>query len=189
MLRQRPDPAVPRAMTNLIDQEVFRHLSMDPRHSRYVMRIVGATWTPPATDDDLGIPLRRWDRRSEGTSNYVRVLDLGATPADREAIRLGPEALEDVMPSGLHRPARHRLSGGNDAVITMNDAMYIGTDSNDPDLRTGLYTLKNLLTVSLVAIPGQTSATVQQAIIDHCEEMRYPLRRARRSTTAERHGY
>jgi len=173
MLRQRPDPAIPTRDDNLIDQEVFRHLSMDPRHSRYVMRIVGATWTPPAPDDDLGIPLRRWDRRSEGTSNYVRVLDLEAVPAQREEIRLGPEALEDVMPSGLRRPARHRLSGGNDAVITMNDAMYIGADSNDPDLRTGLYTLKNLLNVSLVAIPGQTSPTVQQAVIDHCEEMRY----------------
>jgi phage tail sheath protein FI len=173
MLRQRPDPAVPTRDDNLIDQEIFRHLSMDPRHSRYIMRLVGATWTPPATDDDLGIPLRRWDRRSEGTANYVRVLDLEPVAAQREAIRLGPEALEDVMPSGLRRPARHRLSGGNDAVVTMNDAMYIGADSNDPDLRTGLYTLKNLLNVSLVAIPGQTSATIQQALIDHCEEMRY----------------
>ena len=92
MLRQQPDPAVPTRDENLLDQEVFRHLSMDPRHSRYVMRIIGATWTPGNPDDDLGIPLRRWDRRSEGASDYVRVLDLEANPADREAIRLGPEA-------------------------------------------------------------------------------------------------
>jgi hypothetical protein len=173
MLRQRPDPAVPTRDDDLLDQEVFRHLSMDPRHSRYVMRLVGATWTVGNPVDDLNLPLRRWDRRSEGASSYVRVLDLEASGAAREAIRLGPEALVDVMPSGLQRPARHPFGGGNDAVVMMNDAMYAGTDSNEPDLRTGIYTMKNLLNVSLVAIPGQASAALQQALIDHCEEMRY----------------
>ena len=177
MLRQRPDPAVPTRNDTLLDQELFRHLSMDPRHSRYVMRIVGATWAPGSATDDLGIPLRRWDLRSEGSSAYVRVNDLGA-PADREAIRLGPEALVDVMPSGLTRIARHPLGeppfvAGDDAVALMNDALYVGADNNEPTLRTGLYTLKNLQNVSLVAIPGQTGAALQQALIDHCEEMRY----------------
>lgn len=173
MLRQRPDPAVPTRDDNLLDQEVFRHLSMDPRHSRYVMRAVGATWTPGNTTDDLGIALRRSDRRSEGTSNYVRVLDLESNAAAREAIRLGPEALVDVMPSGLQRPARHKLDGGNDAVVMMGDGMYAGQDNAEPELRTGLHTLKSLLNISLVAVPGQTSAPLQQAVIDHCEEMRY----------------
>lgn len=173
MLRQRPDPAVPTRDDNLHDQEVFRHLSMDPRHSRYAMRAVGATWATGNTADDLGIPLRRSDRRSEGTSNYVRVLDLESNAAAREAIRLGPEALVDVMPSGLQRPARHKLDGGNDAVVMMADGMYVGQDNAEPELRTGLYTLKSLLNVSLVAVPGQTSAPLQQAVIDHCEDMRY----------------
>jgi hypothetical protein len=129
MLRQRPDPAVPTRNDNLLDQELFRHLSMDPRHSRYVMRIVGATWTPGSATDALDIPLRRWDRRSEGSSAYIRVNDLGA-PTDREAIRLGPEALVDVMPSGLTRIARHPLgeppfTAGDDAVALMDDAMYV----------------------------------------------------------------
>lgn len=177
MLRQRPDPAVPTRNDTLLDQELFRHLSMDPRHSRYVMRIAGATWTPGSATDNLGIPLRRWDLRSEGSSGYVRVNDLGAV-AEREAIRLGPEALVDVMPSGLTRIARHPLgeppfTAGDDAVALMNDAMYVGVDNNEPTLRTGLNTLKNLQNVSLVAIPGQTGAALQQALIDHCEEMRY----------------
>ncbi|WP_413935796.1 phage tail sheath family protein [Nitrospira sp. BLG_1] len=177
MLRQRPDPAVPTRNDTLLDQELFRHLSMDPRHSRYVMRIVGATWTLGNATDDLGIPLRRWDLRSEGASAYVRVNDLGAL-ADREAIRLGPEALVDVMPSGLTRIARHPLgelpfTAGDDAVALMNDPMYVGADNSEPTLRTGLYTLKNLQNVSLVAIPGQTGAALQQAVVDHCEEMRY----------------
>ena len=178
MLRQRPDPAVPTRNDTLLDQELFRHVSMDPRHSRYVMRIVGATWILGSATDDLGIPLRRWDLRSEGASAYVRVNDLAAAPADREAIRLGPEALVDVMPSGLTRIARHPLgeppfTAGDDAVALMNDPMYVGADNSEPTLRTGLYTLKNLQNVSLVAVPGQTGAALQQAVVDHCEEMRY----------------
>ena len=181
MLRQRPDPAVPSRNDTLLDQELFRHLSMDPRHSRYVMRIVGATWTPGSATDDLAIPLRRWDLRSEGSSAYIRIYDLAndpIAPANPEAIRLGPEALIDVMPSGLMRIARHPLgespfTAGDDAVALMNDAMYIGADNNEPTLRTGLHTLKNLQNVSLVAMPGQTGAALQQAVIDHCEEMRY----------------
>lgn len=130
MLRQRPDPAVPSRNDTLLDQELFRHLSMDPRHSRYVTSIVGATWTPGNTTDDLGIPLRRWDLRSEGSSAYVRVNDLGI-PAVQESIRLGQEALVDILPSGLSRIARHPLgeppfTAGDDAVALMNDALYVG---------------------------------------------------------------
>jgi len=174
MLRQRPDPTAPVRDENLLDQEVFRQLSMDPRHSRYVERIVGATYTPGNPDDDAQPPnpVRRWDRRSEGASWYVRVSDLAAGAA-REAIRVGPEALIDILPSGLQRPARHRLADGDDLVGSMGDAMYRGADSTEPEQRTGLYTLKNLNTVSLVSVPGQVSASLQQSIIDHCEEMRY----------------
>jgi len=174
MLRQRPDPTAPIRDENLLDQEVFRQLSMDPRHSRYIERIIGSTYTPGNANDDAQPPnpVRRWDRRSEGASWYVRVLDQAAGPA-REAIRVGPEALIDVMPSGLQRPARHRLSEGDDFVASMDDAMYRGVDSTEPEHRTGLYTLKNLLTVSLVAIPGQVTGPLQQSVIDHCEEMRY----------------
>lgn len=172
-LRQRPDPAVPTRNDNLLDQEVFRHLSMDPRHSRYVERIVGVGFVPGAAFDDAGNPIRRWDGRSEGASNYIRVRDLEAVFADRQAIRLGPEALTDVLPSGLLRPARLPMRGGSDAVALMGDAMYLGADSNEPALRSGLFTLKNPQNISLIAIPGQTTAALQQAMIDQCEAERY----------------
>lgn len=175
MLRRRPDPATPSRDDELLDQEVFRHVSMDPRHSRYVERLIGVTFTPGSDTDDNGEPVRRSDRRSEGASSYVRVRDLAAPApsAAREAIRLGPEPLEDRMPSGLVRPARLALAGGDDQVAAMDDAMYIGLDSNEPTHRTGLQTLRNLQTVSLVSVPGQTGAILQQAVIDHCELMRY----------------
>lgn len=175
MLRRRPDPATPSRDEDLLDQEVFRHVSMDPRHSRYVERLVGVTYTPGGDTDDNGEPVRRSDRRSEGASAYVRVRDLAAPAPStaREAIRLGPEPLQDVLPSGLVRPARLALAGGDDQVPAMGDAMYVGTDSNEPTHRTGLQTLRNLLTVALVSVPGQTGAFLQQAVIDHCELMRY----------------
>ncbi|MFO1322796.1 MAG: phage tail sheath subtilisin-like domain-containing protein [Burkholderiales bacterium] len=175
MLRQRPDPATPTRDDNLLDQEVFRFLTMDPRHSRYVERILGATFTPgSATDDGVNpLPLRRSDHRSEGESAYVRVHDYAPDDATRHAIRIGPEGLVDILSSGLPRPARHRLAGGRDNVTLMGDAMYRGLDNTEPALRTGLYTLKNLLTVALVAVPGQQTPALQQAVIDHCEEMRY----------------
>jgi hypothetical protein len=177
LLQAAPDPAVPSRNDDIVDRELFRHLSMDPRHSRYVERIVGSTWDDTQPNDDLGRPLRRWDRRSEGESAYLRVHDIDA---GRERVRLGPEALVDVLPSGSTRPARHRLGGGDDAatlgddsVATMTDAMYLGVDDREPERRTGIFAWKSVDTISLVAAPGQTTTAVQQALIDHCEEQRY----------------
>jgi hypothetical protein len=176
LLRRRPDPTTPSRDDNLLDQEIFRNLSMDPRHSRYVERMVGVTYTPGSDTDDRDEAVRRSDRRSEGASVYVRVRDPRSdtgSALDPFAIRLGPETLVDVLPSGLTRPARLPLSGGDDNVAGMDDAMYRGADSNEPAHRTGLFSLKNLLNVSLVSIPGQTAPLLQQSVIDHCEELRY----------------
>jgi hypothetical protein len=180
LLQAAPNPAVPSRNEDILDREVLRHLSMDPRHSRYFERVVGSTFTDGDPADDLGRPLRRSDRRSEGVSAYVRVHDLGTTATAREGVRLGPETLVDVLPSGLVRPARHRLgegeddaARGDDSVATMTDGMYIGIDDREPEKRTGIYAFKNIDTISLVAAPGQPTAAVQQALIDHCEEQRY----------------
>ena len=83
----------------MIDLETFRSLSLDPRHSNYIEKVIGATDGPE----------RRWDHRPEGASLYVRVKDLAASPADAEAVRVGPEALVDVLPDGRTVPARLRL--------------------------------------------------------------------------------
>jgi hypothetical protein len=55
----------------------------------------------------------------------------------------------------------------------MSNDPYLGDDNIEPRLRTGLASLRNLQEVSLVAIPGQTDAALQTAIINHCELMRY----------------
>ena len=62
-LFRQPDPAMPSRNETILDSEVFRYLSMDPRHSRYVQDIIG----------DINGALRISDRRPEGESRYIRV--------------------------------------------------------------------------------------------------------------------
>jgi uncharacterized protein len=101
----------------------------------------------------------------------VRLVDRRTT--GQEAVNLGPELLTDRLPSGLVRPARHPLAGGADSLATLADAVFIGTDDREPENRTGIAALKNIDDISIVACPGQTAVPVQQALINHCEELRY----------------
>ncbi len=162
LLRQ-PDPAMPSRNNNVIDFEVFRHLSMDPRHSRYLETVIGP----------IDGELRLSDRRPVGDSSYIRVLDSANTQTETEVVRLGPEALADVLPDGRAQAARMALRGGDDSIPTVNDNTYIGVDDREPENRTGLYSLKNKDNISIVAVPGRTSAQIQGALITHCELMRY----------------
>jgi hypothetical protein len=173
LLRQR-DPANPARNTIAIDREAFPNLSLDRRHSRYFERIIGSTWnltSSATTDDDRGRPLRRADRRSEGESQYVRVSDLGF--ATSTGFRPGPVATYAPRPGGTPRLHLLPLDLGNDALGALSDLTYIGDDNVEPEQRTGLYTLRNIEEISIVAAPGRTSAPMQNALINHCELMRY----------------
>jgi len=173
LLRQ-PDPALPTRNTQTIDSESFRTLSLDPRHSRYIHKVIGTTWPTPSpnwTDDDSQ-PLRIVDNRSQGSSQYIRVRDL-ATGSAQNAIRLGPEFLVDTTPDGRQVPARLPLLDGDDQIGSLNDATYIGNDAQEPRDRMGLAALKNIDEISIVAAPGRTGATIQNAVLTHCELQRY----------------
>jgi len=165
LLLRQPDPATPSRNEQVIDREVFRNLSLDPRHSNYVEKVIGA----------IDGPLRRWDHRPEGASLYIRVQDLAASAADAEATRLGPETLVDRLPDGRRVPARLRLETviGDDAIGSLTDGHFLGDDNVDPEQRTGLQSLRNIEEISIVSVPGQVSARLQQGVIDHCELMRY----------------
>ncbi|HET8756064.1 MAG TPA: phage tail sheath subtilisin-like domain-containing protein, partial [Solirubrobacteraceae bacterium] len=171
-LARQPDPANPSRNNQAIDREVFANLSLDPRHSSYFQRVIGCTWAlanPAATLDDMGRPLRREDRRSEGASAYVRVLDL----APVNGLRAGPVASYEQRPGSTPRLILLPLANGNDQLGSVDDTTYIGTDDPNPELRTGLYTLRNVEEISIVAAPGRTSVATQAALINHCELMRY----------------
>src|SRR5262249_6300174 len=94
-----PDPAFPGRERVADAAEVFRSLSMDRRHSRYVHKVLGTTWDAGATAVKDGNTLRLVDRRSRGESRYVRVFDIG-TATDKTAVRLGLEVLTDTLPDG-----------------------------------------------------------------------------------------
>jgi len=177
LLRQ-PDPANPARNGVAIDREVFANLSLDFRHSRYFQRVIGTTWdlanAAAAFDDAPGEPrpLRRSDRRSEGESSYVRVADLvaGAT-----GLRTGPQADYELRPGSPPRLILLPLSGGHDALDTLEagEVTFIGADDPNPELRSGLHALRNVEEISIVAAPGRTSAAMQGALIAHCELLRY----------------
>ncbi|MGO9885424.1 MAG: phage tail sheath family protein [Solirubrobacteraceae bacterium] len=163
LLRQ-PDPANPsRNETVLPNVELFRYLSMDPRHSRFAEAVIGA----------INGPLQVSDRRPEGESWYIRVADRAPNLAAQLEIRLGPETLSDVLPDGRLRAARHPLRQGNDSIGTLTDAAYVGVDDPTPENRTGLQSLRNVEEISIVACPGRTGSQIQLSLIEHCELMRY----------------
>ena len=168
LLLRQPDTLNPSRNDEVVDRESFRHLSMDPRHSRYVERVLGAADPASAVYE-----LRDSDRRPTGESAYVRVQDLAPDDAARQSVRLGPEVLVDVLPSGQRRPARHRLAGGDDALVALTDATYEGADAPEPENRTGLHSLRNVQNVSIVAIPGQSRPALRSLLVAHCETERY----------------
>lgn len=161
LLRQ-PDSLMPSRNDTILNTEVFRYLSMDPRHSRYVQRVIG----------DINGPRRLSDRRPEGESWYIRVNDINPGTG----VRLGPEPLIDILPDGRRRPARHPMGDivrGNDSIGTLTNNDYIGLDDPNPENRTGLHSLRNIEEISIIACPGRIDTDIHNALINQCELLRY----------------
>ena len=139
--------------TRMIVSQTHRNLATDPRHSRYIVKVLGPI---PTADTPL-----RADGRTEGESDLIRSAE-GLTSAHAStAIRTGSSA------------SSSSLSGGNDNEGSINDNTYAGQDDINPQSRTGLFVLKNIEEVSIVAIPGRTNQPLQEKVINHCELMRY----------------
>ena len=129
-----------------VESETFERLSLAATHPRNALAIVGS-WNTASDTPSLG-----------GGSNLIR-LALPGAPAP-----LGSMFLHELPMF---------LSGGDDDATGVTDDTYIGTPSDDPVGRTGIQALQNEPSISLVAAPGQTSVAVQNALINHCELMRY----------------
>lgn len=128
------------------ESEVFDRLSLASEHPRYALTIIG-----------------RWDTATHtpsesGASTLIRLVD-------------DADGTTRVMPL-IHGIGR-LLDGGTDDVGGVGDDEYIGVAAQDPDARTGIQALENEPAISIVAVPGQTSVSVQKALIAHCEKMRY----------------
>lgn len=167
------DPARPYRANTVIAEETFAQLSMDPRHSRYVHKVIGTTWTSGQPEDEDDNPLRLWDRRSEGESRFIRIADTANTENEQHEIRVGPEALTTTLPDTREVPVLRRLAGGSDSLGTLGADHFRGNSSNQPESRTGIESLRNEEDISIVSCPGVTDPAIVQALIIHCERMRY----------------
>lgn len=128
------------------ESETFDRLSLASEHPRYALTQVGS-----------------WDTATDRPS------DSGGS----NLIRLSDEANATTRLLPLIAGVSRYLDGGDDDVAGVDDAAYVGTAAEDPANRTGIQALENEPTLSIVAVPGQTSVTVQKALVAHCDRMRY----------------
>jgi uncharacterized protein len=157
----RVNPKTQKEEIDTSSSESFRNLTLDPRHSRYFQRVIGLIPVPPTSDE-----------RTDGESSLIRVQDDLSAAAAQTAERPAPDLLTRLV-DGVPVPVGLRLTGGDDQLGVLADSDLVGADNVNPALRTGLQALKNINEISIVAIPGRTSPTVQNAVLAHCELMRY----------------
>ncbi len=62
--------------------------------------------------------------------------------------------------------------GEGDKKPASKAALYIGSD-NGPGTRTGLKAFEDVDEIAIVCAPGQTDPVIQDAVLSHCENMRY----------------
>ena len=121
----------------------------------------GLTWNP---DDTTDAGLRYWVTRindPEIGSDLVSVVEGAGAGIDF--------AQAPVIANGLARSLRN---GSNGSALT--DVDLIGSD-NGPGRRTGIQALSERDDISMVAVPGVTSETVQAALITHSELLKYRM--------------
>jgi hypothetical protein len=152
----------------IVTNERFRQLSLDFRHPRYVVRVIGSIYL-----DDVTTP-RRADNRTEGESLLIRVADILTPAQSQAALRTVPDSLQFTSPSGQSRPFGLLFTGGNDDIGAVNPNTYIGSDgTNPPRSRIGIFALKNIEEIAIVAVPGHADQQIQNALLTHCELLRY----------------
>lgn len=138
--------------------EAFDNLAMDPAHPRYAPTILGAFDRAAGEPEDAGL------------SDLIRLSDL--TMDDNGVDLVGAADLRLATPfDGITRT----LTGGTDDLANVNELTYRGVDADDVDDRTGIHALTGIDDISIVAVPGQSGQIVQNAMITHCERMRYRI--------------
>jgi uncharacterized protein len=79
-----------------------------------------------------------------------------------------------------------RLAGGDDQLPTLQPTDFVGEDRG-PGRRTGVQALEDIEEISICAVPGMWSRTVQSALIGHCERLkdRFAVLDAQRGLTVQ----
>lgn len=63
-------------------------------------------------------------------------------------------------------------AGDPEKKVASKAALYIGQD-NGPGTRTGLKAFEDVEEINILCAPGQTDPVIQDAVLSHCENMRY----------------
>lgn len=138
--------------------EAFDTLALDPAHSRHAPAIVGRF------DRAAGEPDRA------GLSDLVRLSDL---TMDDAGVDLAAAA--DLRLATPFDGVTRALAGGDDDLGGITELTYQGVDAADVVDRTGIHALTGIDDISIVAVPGQSGQIVQNAMLTHCERMRYRI--------------
>jgi uncharacterized protein len=96
----------------------------------------------------------------------------GGEPSDAGAsnlVRISPAPNRLPLVAGVPLP----LEGGTDDLDGVTEQAYLGREAEGTRHRSGIKALQDEPTLSIVAVPGQTSVTIQKALIAHCDLMRY----------------
>jgi phage tail sheath protein FI len=139
----------------VVESEQFEGLALHPAHARYAPKAVGAFDRASDTSAD------------SGASELVRVSDRAKDDSGTDLP--GADVLRQSAPVG----SSFHMTGGDDDLASIDDNSFIGDASDDPHLRTGIQAMENENSLSIVAVPGRTSVPVQNALLEHCEKMRY----------------
>ncbi|KUM51620.1 phage tail sheath subtilisin-like domain-containing protein [Rheinheimera sp. EpRS3] len=131
----------------VVQSEVYKKLSTDPQHPRYAIKIVGC-FQPQSTAASPA-----------GESELIRLL-----------IVPQQETTDITAPPDN---GSYTLHNGCDDLTGLNEACYIGNPDDDPHKRNGIYRLDDERDINLISVPGQTGALLQQALLNHCEKIRY----------------
>jgi uncharacterized protein len=129
----------------------------------------GLSWNPR---QDAQVLVRHYATQINARSRLVYVQPPG-TGLPPLAGSEGADVLtQPCTPDGFPARLSDTAVDGIPAKGPVGDAAIVGVD-NGPGARTGIESLVDVDDVRIVVAPGQTSDTVQLALIAHCERMRY----------------
>lgn len=127
----------------------------------------GLSWNPRQTE---AILLRHYATQINARSRLVYVQPPGVGGLDGSE---GPSFNEQpVTAGGFPNRLSDTAVDGIPEKGTSGDAVFVGDDLG-PGRRTGIQAFVDIPEINIVAAPGRTGATVQLALITHCERMRY----------------
>ena len=138
--------------------EAFDNLALDPAHTRYAPSIVGRFDRAAAAAERAGL------------SDFVRLSDLSRDDNGVDLLTADDQRLSSPF-AGVTRT----LDGGDDDLANITELTYRGTDAADVADRTGIHQLTSVDDISIVAVPGQPGQIVQNAMLAHCERMRFRI--------------